>query len=116
MANLATQPPNSIIWKPRTPDSKDFNAPIEHIFTGVMVGSINDSHSRSLADAIARELCSLGFDTKRQDIPGSDKDSPTRLWIAVDPRPSGPQGEAQLQANAEAEKKSQHPSTQCAKP
>ena len=114
MAHLATQPPNSITWKPRIPDSKYFNAPIEHMFTGVRVGSIGDSHSRTLADAIARELCALGFDTIRQDIPGSDKDSPTRLWIIVDPRPSGPQGEAKVQENAKAKTKGLHPSLQCA--
>jgi hypothetical protein len=101
-ANLVTAAPDGITWT-RTP--MDFNAPIKPSVTGVLVGSVDDPHSRSLSDAIIKELNSRGFDAKRGETTGSDTLAPTKLWVAVNPRPPGPQGEYKLQAQREVKAK-----------
>lgn len=62
--------------------------------TGVFVGSTGDKPSRDAAVALAHELSSHGFDTNiwPQNDPGS---TPT-VFITVEHRPKGAQGEAKV--------------------
>jgi hypothetical protein len=83
--------------------------------TGVVVSSTTDNPSDALADAIIKELTTRGFDAARGDpVPFSAEITRPYVWITVDPRPEGPQGEFKLRA--EAEKKKQASSTQVANP
>jgi len=99
LAHIVVQPPASVMM---FQESGRFGDPIKHVETGVIFQSTKDQRSRSLADAIVRELNSRGFDAARQrDPPFDDKPIP-QVWVNVQPRPEGPQGEFKLQAELEA--------------
>lgn len=80
-----------------------WNAPIREARTGVILQSTRVSPAPEFADALIKELTSRGFDAKRQTDPPFDETvkAPV-IWINVEPRPKGPQGEYKLQAEREA--------------
>jgi hypothetical protein len=102
VAHIVVQPPAGIV---SMRESGRFGDPIKPFDTGVTVSSAKDERSRSLADAIVRELTSRGFDaTRGEDNPPKDERRPI-VWIKVNPRPEGPQGEYKLQAERDAKAK-----------
>lgn len=78
----------------------NFDAPIESANTGVDISSTSNPVARELADALFKELTSRGFDAKHQPDPKS-QDNPLAplIWVTVQARPKGPQGELKLQAD-----------------
>jgi hypothetical protein len=72
--------------------------PIRRSDTGVRVQSTKDERSRQLADAIIHELTVRGFDAARQTDPPFDPNPVPQVWVYVEPRPDGPQGEYKLAA------------------
>ena len=86
-------------------ESGRFGDPIKPPDTGVIVQSTKDQRSRSLADSIIKELNSRGFDARRQTNPPFDDKPMPQVWVNVEPRPEGPQGEFKLQAEREAKTK-----------
>jgi hypothetical protein len=71
-----------------------FGDPIHPMETGVILQSTKD---RSLAAAIIKELSLRGFDATRQKSPPMAQPLP-QVWVTVQPRPEGPQGEFKLEA------------------
>lgn len=70
--------------------------PIERAPTGVIVQSTD--RSRSLADAIVQQLKRYGFDATSQTIQSRGSNSAPEVYVVVEPRPRGPQGEFKLAA------------------
>lgn len=99
---LRIHPPGSVL---ELQESGRFGGPIKRIQTGVIVQSTRDDRSRSLADAIIRELTQRGFDASRQGDPRFDPNPVPQVWVNVEPRPDGPQGEFKLAAQQAADKK-----------
>ena len=98
-AHIVVQPPADIMMMH---EGGKFGDPIKRIDTGVDVTATKDDRSHSLADAVVRELNSLGFDaTRGEDNPPKAELRPI-IWIMVEPRPEGPQGEYKLQVEREA--------------
>jgi hypothetical protein len=93
-AHIVVQPPASMVVMR---ESGKFGDPIKPPDTGVILQSTKDERSRLLADAIIRELHLLGFDASRRTDPPFDDRPVPQVWINVEPRPEGPQGEYKLQ-------------------
>jgi hypothetical protein len=85
--------------------SGKWDDPIRHIETGVSLQSTKDNRSRLLAESIIRELKARGFDAVRQTDPPFDDRPVPQVWIMVNPRPEGPQGDAKLQADVDKQNK-----------
>jgi hypothetical protein len=84
--------------------------PLKPWVTGIEVASTDDSPSKSLADAIRRELNDCGFDaeTIESNAPASlASQLGPNVMVQVASRPNGPQGEAKLRAQAEKNKQAQ---------
>jgi len=74
--------------------------------TGVRIQCTKYPSACEFADALIKELTSRGFDAHRQtDPPFDDKVQGPVIWVNVEPRPKGPQGEYKLQAEREAKAK-----------
>jgi hypothetical protein len=73
--------------------------------TGVIIQSTNNPAAIDFALAVVRELSNRGFDAIRQKDPPFEKGTGPVIWINVEPRPKGPQGEYKLQAQRDAEAK-----------
>ena len=71
-------------------------SPIERVDTGVQITSTADRNSVSAARAVEQELQRLGFDAEYKST--EENQSSSRVWIVVQHRPDGPQGEAKLKA------------------
>lgn len=72
--------------------------PIKRIDTGVVVVYTDDIRSRELADAIAKILAGYGFDAiSRKNEPSAQPMAP-QVWVNVESRPQGAQGEYKLRA------------------
>jgi len=92
---------NAAGWKVFSPAStailaqsgKPFGA-IPRLQTGVVVGSNKDGPSMKAADALAKELSALGFDTRKAADVGNGTEP--LVVITVQARPEGPQGEMKL--------------------
>lgn len=83
-----------------------WDAPIVRAETGVAVASTSNPLAHELAEAIVKELGDRGFDTKRRPDESSKNNPPGAVvWITVEARPEGPQGEFKLQAEREAKAK-----------
>ena len=80
-------------------ESGQLGEPIRRTVTGVTVQSTRDERSRQLADAIIHELTERGFDAARQTDPPFNPNPVPLVWVDVEPRPDGPQGEFKLTAN-----------------
>jgi hypothetical protein len=83
-------------------ESGRFGAPVRRTGTGVRVQSTGDDRSRQFANAIIHELTIRGFDAARQTDPAFDPNPIPQVWVNVDPRPDGPQGEFKLAAQKSA--------------
>jgi hypothetical protein len=82
-----------------------WNGEIRSTDTGVLLQSTKVPAAIEFAEAVIKELTSRGFDARRQtDPPFEDKPEPV-IWVTVQPRPRGPQGEYKLQAEREAKAK-----------
>lgn len=90
---LLVQPPASILTMRETGKWGD---PVKPSNTGVEVQSTKHEASRQLADAIIHELTVRGFDAIRQKEPPFDPNPAPQVWVNVNPRPEGPQGEFKL--------------------
>jgi hypothetical protein len=99
------------VWPPRDTGlmlrgGGNLTDPITRDPTGVTVQPANDALSNFLADAIVKDLTSLGFDAIKnkpfqpQTVPGIPQ-----VVITVERRPEGPQGEFKLEAEHEVQKR-----------
>jgi hypothetical protein len=77
-------------------ESGRLGGPIRRTETGVIVQSTGDERSRQLADGIIHELTVRGFNPARQTDPPVDPNPVPQVWVNVNPRPDGPQGEFKL--------------------
>jgi hypothetical protein len=75
------------------------NAPLER---GVIIVSTSDQASHNASDAIRNILEKFGFDVTRR--PKDDPRSNSMVFIVVEHRPEGPQGEAKLRHKADRTK------------
>jgi len=83
-----------------------WNGEIKSVDTGVVVQSTKAPAAIEFAAALIKQLNSRGFDAKRQtDPPFDEKTTEPIIWVNVEPRPKGPQGEYKLQAEREAKAK-----------
>lgn len=88
-------------------ENSKFGDPVKRALTGVVIQSTKHEGARKFAELMVSELNQRGFDAVRQtDPPFDDKPLP-QIWINVEPRPKGPQGEYKLQAEREAKAKKQ---------
>jgi hypothetical protein len=92
---LRVYPPGSFL---SVQEGGRLGEPVRREQTGVIVQSTKDDSSRSLADAIIRELTVRGFDAARQTDPPFDPNPISQVWVNVESRPDGPQGEFKLAA------------------
>ena len=94
---------NAAGWKVFSPAStamlaqsgKPFGS-IPRLQTGVVVGSNKDGLSLKAADALARDLSALGFDTRKAADIGNGTEP--LVVVTVQARPEGAQGEMKLNA------------------
>jgi hypothetical protein len=86
-------------------ESGKWNAEIKSADTGVVIQSTKVPAAIEFAEALIKELTSRGFDAKRQTDPPFDDKPESVIWVNVQPRPRGPQGEYKLQAEREAKDK-----------
>jgi hypothetical protein len=89
--------PQSFVKLREGPVPLGTNPPIE---TGVIVVSTGEARSRAAADALVSELVSFGFDATKS--PTIDDRKVPALFINVEHRPEGAQGEAKLRAQKKA--------------
>ena len=94
---------NAAGWKVFSPAStatlaqsgKPFGS-IPRLQTGVVISSNKDRPSMKAADALARELSALGFDTRKAENVGNGPEP--IVVVTVQARPEGAQGEMKLNA------------------
>ena len=96
----------SIAWRVAPPDPNvlvmketsfpTYASPIRKIDFGVEVVSTTDAQAMAAAHAVVDELNHLGFDAYFSPTPQRPQGS--QIWITVQHRPLGPQGEAKLRA------------------
>jgi hypothetical protein len=94
---------NAAGWKVFSPAStatlaqsgKPFGS-IPRLQTGVVLSSNKDAASMKAADALARELSALGFDTRKAADIGNGREA--IVVVTVEARPEGAQGEVKLNA------------------
>jgi hypothetical protein len=77
---------------------------IKSVHTGVIIQSTKAPAAIEFAAALIKELTSRGFDVKRQTDPPFDPKPEPIIWVNVEARPRGPQGEYKLQAERDAKK------------
>jgi hypothetical protein len=84
----------------------NWDASIKLANTGVDISSTSNPLARELAGALLKELTGRGFDANRQPDQKSKNNPPVPIiWVTVQARPNGPQGEYKLQAEREAKHK-----------
>lgn len=87
-------------------ESGKWNGEIKSVETGLVIQSTKAPAAIEFAEALIKQLNSRGFDAKRQtDPPFDEKTTEPIIWVNVEPRPKGPQGEYKLQAEREAKAK-----------
>jgi hypothetical protein len=96
---IIVQPPAGIVSMRGT---GKFNDPLVRADTGVIVQSTKVGFAPQFADAIIAELNKRGFDARRQTDPPFDNRATPEVWINVEARPKGPQGEYKLQAKTKS--------------
>ncbi|MGH9699825.1 MAG: hypothetical protein ACRD5R_16155 [Candidatus Acidiferrales bacterium] len=86
----------------------NWDNPIIPVNTGVEIASTTNPIARRLADALMKQITSRGFDaTRRADQPTKEDKPPGPIvWVTVQARPGGPQGQYKLQAEQNAKHKS----------
>jgi hypothetical protein len=86
-------------------ENSKFGDPVKRAPTGVVIQSTKHEGARKFAEVMVAELSRIGFDAVRQTDPPFDDKPVPQIWINVEPRPKGPQGEYKLQAEQEAKAK-----------
>jgi hypothetical protein len=89
--------PLAVMMMREGPVSLGTNPPLER---GVIIISTGDQPSHNASDVIRNMLEEFGFDAKRQ--PKDDPRPNSTVFIFVESRPEGPQGEAKLRHKAES--------------
>jgi hypothetical protein len=86
--------PESIMKMVEGPIPLGTHAPLER---GVIISNTGDKASSDAADALVSELVVLGFDARKSPSPAIKRNEtrPT-VFISVEPRPEGPQGDAKI--------------------
>lgn len=88
-------------------ESGKWNEGIKPAETGVRIQCTKYPAACDFADTVVKELTIRGFDAHRQtDPPFNDTVQAPQIWVNVEPRPKGPQGEYKIQAEREARAKS----------
>ncbi len=87
-------PPNPYVIALKETTLPTSTSPIEKIGFGVEVLSTSDAQGISAAQAVVKELGKLGFDANF--APSEQRPQASRVWIMVQHRPLGAQGEAKL--------------------
>jgi hypothetical protein len=85
--------------------SGKFNDPIQKADTGVTIQSITHPGAQEFASSLIAELNKRGYDAARQKNRPFDKNPDPQIWVKVEMRPKGPQGEFELQAIREQKRK-----------
>jgi hypothetical protein len=87
-------PPNPYVIAMKETSLPNAASPIVNIDFGVEVVSTSDAPAITAAHAIAEELGKVGFDAYFK--PSAQRPQASRVWITVQHRPLGAQGEAKL--------------------
>jgi hypothetical protein len=95
-------PPNPYMLEMKETSPFTTASPIGQLDLGIEVVSTPDAKAVAAAGAIVRELGRLGFDVYFNP---TTQRPPSRVWVTVQHRPLGPQGEAKLRAEAQKNKK-----------
>lgn len=67
--------------------------------TGIVISSTEDKPSRDASDALLSGISSLGFDVKKSSRAALKlQNPPPTVFVMVEPRPQGPQGDAKIRA------------------
>jgi len=102
-AHITTTNPGGIV---EMRESGTWNGKIKLVETGVVIQSTKAPAAIEFADALIKQLNSRGFDAKRQtDPPFDEKTTEPVIWVNVEPRPKGPQGEYKLQSERDTKAK-----------
>jgi hypothetical protein len=96
---IIVQPPSGIM---EMRESGKFGESVKPAITGVIVQSTKDDAASKFAASLIAELTSRGFDAVRQTDPPFSEGKFPQIWVNVEPRPRGPQGEYKLQAERDA--------------
>lgn len=96
-ANWRVVPPNPYVMTMKETSLPTTASPIEHIDFGIEVVSTSDIKGATAARAVARELDRLGFDAYFK--PTTQREQASTVWVTVQHRPLGPQGEAKLRGD-----------------
>jgi hypothetical protein len=105
---IIVQPPSGIM---EMRESGKFGAPIKRPLTGVIVQSTKDNAALKFAASVIAELTRRGFDASKQTDPPFGEGKFPQIWVNVEPRPKGPQGEYKLQTEREATAKNKTSNT-----
>lgn len=88
--------PEPIMKMTEGPVAVGTNPPLER---GVVVSSTGGKSNDEAVEALVRQLLALGFDARKSASPAIHEQHPTStVFVSVEPRPEGPQGEAKLRA------------------
>ena len=98
MAGWRAIPPSSSVLTMRETSLPTSASPIEKLETGVEVKSTGDPGSVSAARAVVEQLHRLGFDAEYK--PSIERSADARVWVLVEHRPLGAQGDAKLRATS----------------
>jgi hypothetical protein len=105
LAHIHIRPPGGILEARE--GGGPWDAPVVQAQTGIVIASTSNPVAHDLAGEIVKEFISLGFDTTRgpDDPPKDNKPPGAVVWVTVQARPKGPQGELKLQMEREAKAK-----------
>jgi hypothetical protein len=106
---IIVQPPGGVM---EMRESGKFGAPIKQPLTGVIVQSTKDNAARQFAASVIAELTRRGFDAAKQTDPPFGEGKFPQIWVNVEPRPKGPQGEYKLQTERETKARNKINNTQ----
>ncbi|MGB9148569.1 MAG: hypothetical protein WCC14_22285 [Acidobacteriaceae bacterium] len=93
LGHITTSAPGGMI---EMGEGGKWNGEIKSVRTGVIIQSTKAPAAIELAAALIRELTSRGFDAKRETDPPFDPKPEPIVWVNVEARPRGPQGEYKL--------------------
>jgi hypothetical protein len=74
-----------------------FKGPIPTLVSGITVVGTAEAPTRAAGDAIVQEILRLGFDAVMS--PKIERGKFAQIWVNVEHRPEGPQGEAKLRTS-----------------
>jgi hypothetical protein len=86
-------------------ENSSFGDSVKQALTGVVIQSTKHDGAQKFAALMVEELNRIGFDAVRQTNPPFDDKPVPQIWINVEPRPKGPQGEYKLRAEEDLKRK-----------